>query len=65
MDVFAEFGVSERKVRSFHVDEVAQTSHNAAITQVKHALRCRITVVFGKEGVWGGRVVRGRESQKP
>ena len=53
LNVFAEFGVSERKVSPSHVDEVAQTSHNASVAQVKHALRCRITIVFGKAGMRG------------
>ena len=53
LNVFAEFRVSERKVRSCHVDKVAQASHNAAIAQMKRALRCRITVIFGEAGMWG------------
>ncbi len=53
LNIFAEFGVSEHKVRPCHFDEASQTSHNAAIAQVKRALRCRITVVFGKAGMRG------------
>ena len=67
LNVFTEFRISEHKVRSCHVDEVAQTSHNAEIAQMKHVIRCRITVVFREEGMWGKKSrerERGKKKRK-